>query len=413
MTFQKNKHESITVIGAGPVGMLAALSLAHKGYSVSLIGPPAHADELRTTALMMPAIRLLQKLNIWGTLKHHAAALSFIKIIDITSRVVRAPTVNFCSTEIGEEAFGYNVPNSELNNALKNSILRTPNIVRFFSPAKFFNYQQNHVSITLADDTVIKTSLIIAADGRNSLTRTAAGIGIKQWDYSQTALVLNFSHDVPHKNTSIEFHTEYGPFTQVPLPGNRSSLVWVVNSLRAKELLILEQKAIAKVIENQMQSILGKITLETSVQAWPLSGLISHCFAANRTILVGETAHVLPPIGAQGLNLGFRDVQTLIDVVPNEISDFDFKTIIMHYNRRRKSDIIIRSVFIHMFNNALLSNMLPVHIMRSVGLGVLRNCSPLRNFLMREGMYPGSGLKGIMQIFPIKLTERLSLYDRN
>ncbi|EJF82201.1 UbiH/UbiF family hydroxylase [Bartonella doshiae] len=407
MIFEKNKHRDIAVIGAGPVGMLAALSLANKGYSVFLVGPPAHTDELRTTALMMPAIRTLQKLNIWDTLKRHAASLSFIKIIDITSRIVRAPTVSFSSAEIGEEAFGYNIPNIELNNALLKAVAHTPNITRFFSSAKSFHYQQDHVCVTLADDSAIQVLLLIAADGRFSPTRTAAGIAVKQWSYPQTALVLNFSHDFSHKNTSTEFHTENGPFTQVPLLGNRSSLVWVVSTSRAKELLSIGSKVIAKVIEDKMQSMLGKLTLETPVQAWPLSGLIPHHFAANRTILMGEAAHVFPPIGAQGLNLGFRDIQTFIDILPKQMSDSHSKMIVAHYNRSRKSDIWIRSGSVHVLNSALLSNMLPVHIMRSIGLGLLRNCSPLRNLFMREGMYPGSGLKEIIQMFPIKLPKQL------
>lgn len=407
MTFEKNDYKNIAVVGAGPVGMLAALFLAHKGYSVYLVGPPAYANELRTTALMMPAVRMLQKLNIWNVLKGRAAALSFIRIIDITSRIMHAPTVNFSSAEIGEEAFGYNIPNVELNNALTTAVGHMPNIIRFVSLAKSFQQKNGHVRITLADDKIIQTSLVVAADGRNSLARAAAGIGTRQWDYPQKALVLNFSHDFSHQNTSTEFHTEYGPFTQVPLPGKNSSLVWVVSSSRAEELLNMEAKKVAKIIEDQMQSMLGTLTLETPIQAWPLSGLISHRFAANQTVLVGEAAHVFPPIGAQGLNLGFRDVETLINILPNQISDFHSKIIVAHYNKYRRPDILIRSGSVHMLNSSLLSNRLPIHIMRSIGLGLLRNCSPLRNLFMREGMYPGYGFKEIMQIFPTKSPTQL------
>ncbi|UTO27714.1 UbiH/UbiF family hydroxylase [Bartonella harrusi] len=395
----KNTHKDIAIIGAGPVGMIAALSLGYKGYSVSLIGPPTHADELRTTALMMPAIYMLQDLNIWNILKHHAAPLSFMRIIDLTSRVMRAPTVNFSSAEIGEEAFGYNIPNIELNNTLLSKIALTPNITRFTSLANFFHHKKKHVYITLADGRNIQTPLVVAADGRHSSARRAADIGVKQWNYPQKALVLNFSHEFSHQNTSTEFHTENGPFTQVPLPGKRSSLIWVVHSSHAEKLLNIESKAIEKIIENQMQSMLGKLTVETPIQAWPLSGLISHHFAANRTILVGEAAHVFPPIGAQGLNLGIRDVQTLIDILPNQISESNSETIVTHYNRRRKADILVRSGAVHMLNSSLLSGLLPVHIIRSVGLGLLRNCSPLRNLFMREGMSPGQGFKAIMQKF--------------
>ncbi|MET3560029.1 2-octaprenyl-6-methoxyphenol hydroxylase [Bartonella japonica] len=402
MTLKKNKHKNIAVIGAGPVGMLAALSLAQRGYSVFLIGLPAHINELRTTALMMPAIGMLQKLNIWDTLKDHAAALSFIRIVDITSRIVRSPTVNFSSAEIGEEAFGYNIPNVELNNALIDSVTHTPNIVRFVSSAKYFSHQKSHVCITLADGKNIQASLVVAADGRHSLTRAAAGIGVKQWNYPQTALVLNFSHDFSHQNISTEFHTENGPLTQVPLPGKRSSLVWVVNSSHVEKLLNLKSEEIAKVIEDQMHSMLGKLTLDTPIQAWPLSGLIAHRFAVNRTVLVGEAAHVFPPIGAQGLNLGLRDVQTLIDILPNSISDSTSKTIVAQYNQYRRPDILIRSGAVHTLNSSLLSNILPVHIMRSIGLGLLGNCTPLRHLFMREGIYPSYGFKKMMQIFPTK-----------
>ncbi|MBB4076418.1 2-octaprenyl-6-methoxyphenol hydroxylase [Bartonella fuyuanensis] len=386
---KKENHKNITVIGAGPVGMLAALRLAHKGFSVFLIGPPAHTDELRTTALMMPAIRTLQKLNIWNRLQKHAAALSCVRITDITSRIVRAPTVYFSAAEIGEKAFGYNIPNVELNNALIDAVTHTPNITRFFSAAKSFHHTKSHVHITLLDGRVIQAPLVIAADGRHSLTRAAARISTKQWNYPQKALVLNFSHEFPHQNTSTEFHTEHGPFTQVPLPGQRSSLVWVVHPSHAEELLNIESKEIAKIIENKMQSMLGTLSLETSIQAWPLSGLLSHYFAANRTILVGEAAHVFPPIGAQGLNLGFHDVQTLIDILPKETSDSNPEMIVAHYNKCCKPDILIRSGAVHTLNSALLSHLLPVHIMRSVALSLLQNCSPLRNLFMREGMYPG------------------------
>ncbi|WP_375671267.1 UbiH/UbiF family hydroxylase [Bartonella sp. SD1336NMGDW] len=407
MIFEKKEHKDIAVIGAGPVGMLAALNLAHEGLSVFLVGPPAHTDELRTTALMMPAIRMLQKLNIWNNLRQHAAALSSMRIIDITSRIVHAPTVHFSSAEIGEKAFGYNIPNVKLNSALVEAVTRTPNITRFVSAAKSFHHTKDHVCITLVDRRVIQAPLVVAADGRHSLTRAAAGISVKHWNYPQKALVLNFSHEFSHQNTSTEFHTEHGPFTQVPLPGRRSSLVWVVRPSRAEELLNIEPKAIAKMIENKMQSMLGKLSLETSIQAWPLSGLLSHHFAANRTILMGEAAHVFPPIGAQGLNLGFRDVQTLIDILPNKISNSNSEMIVAHYNKCRKPDILIRSGAVHTLNSALLSHMLPVHIIRSVGLGLLHSFSPLRNLFMREGMYPGYGFKEIMQIFPTKSSKQL------
>ncbi len=399
---KKNTHKNIAVIGAGQIGMLAALNLARKGHSVSLIGPHANVDELRTTTIMMPTIHMLQTLNIWNTIKRYAAALYSIRIIDITSQLVRAPTVNFHSTEIGEKAFGYNVPNLKLNDALINAIKCTPNIIRFFSSAKSFDHQKDHICITLEDDKVIQTPLIVAADGRHSPTRAAAGIITKQWNYPQIALVSNFLHNLPHQNISTEFYTKDGLFTQVPLPGNKSSLIWIVTPSRAEKILNMKLEAIAKMIENQMQSLLGEIKIETKIQTWPLLGLIPNLFAAKRIILVGEAAHVFPPIGAQGFNLGMRDIQTLVDLIPDEISAADFKKITTNYNQYRKCDIFIRSGTVHALSYTFLSNLLPVHILRSAGLELLRNCSPLRNLFMREGMNYGYGLKAIVSMFTKK-----------
>ncbi|ALE03784.1 UbiH/UbiF family hydroxylase [Bartonella ancashensis] len=398
MKFEKSKHTDIAVVGTGPVGLLTALSLAHKGYTVSLIGLNPYINELRTTALMMPAIHMLQKLNIWDSIECYAAALSSIRIIDSTFRLVRSSTVNFCSSEIGEEAFGYNIPNCRLNTALMHEILKTSVIKRFPSLAKSFHDQQNCTRITLSDDEVIYASIIIAADGWNSLTRKEAGIRVKQWNYPQKALILNFSHHLPHHNTSTEFHTKDGPFTQVPLPGKKSSLVWISHPTRAQEILNMKSETVNKIIEKKMQSILGTITVETKIQVLSLFGLVSNCFATNRTILVGEAAHVFPPIGAQGLNLGFRDVRTLIDILPNkENFNFNFNTLISRYNRYRKPDILMRTGSVHALDYALSSNILPIHVMRSIGFELLRNFSSLRNLLMREGMQPGSGLKTLMK----------------
>lgn len=406
MTSIKNENRGIAVVGAGPVGMLAALSLANKGYPVSLIGPSsADANEFRTTALMMPAIHTLQKLHVWDTIKHYSATLSSIRIIDVTSKFVRPSHVSFSSSEIGEETFGYNIPNFQLNNALIDAIVNTPKITRFFSSAQFFHHKENHICLTLEDGRILQASLIVAADGRHSLARTAAGIGTKQWDYSQKALVLNFSHYLPHHNTSTEFYTESGSLTQIPLLGNKSSLIWITKTSHAEELLNMEIKTIEKKIEDQMHSILGKLTIETPIQSWPLLGLISERFAKKQTVLVGEAAHVFPPIGAQGLNLSFRDIQTLLNILPSKESHFDVKDIITRYNCHRKPDVFTRTGTVHILNQSLRSRVFPVHIMRSVFLELLTHCLPLQRFFMREGVYPGYGVKAIIRTFMPKFRE--------
>jgi len=394
----------IAIIGTGAVGLLAALTLAPLHKNLILVGPRSNKQDNRTCALMMPAIRQLEQLGIWQQICAKAAALARLRIIDATSRLLRAPTVTFHAAEIGEAAFGYNIPNRILTQALSDKVAATANIVWHDSFVKHYQHRNKSVSILLDDGTCHDACLIVAADGRNSSARKAAGITAHQWHYPQMALVLNFSHQLPHQNISHEFHTEQGPFTQVPLPGNRSSLVWVLHPQAAKRLSGLGANSMAGEIETNMQSLLGKVKIDEEggdwpAQAWPMSGLVLSRFGARCTLLIGEAAHLFPPIGAQGLNLGFRDVADLRHALTltHAREDIGSKRVIDIYNRRRL-DIWGRTGFVHLLNRSLLSDFFPAQLVRSVGLEALRQCSPLRAFMMREGLKPGSGARSLLSI---------------
>ncbi|WP_176036064.1 UbiH/UbiF family hydroxylase [Brucella tritici] len=390
----------IVISGSGPAGMMAALALGAKGYRTVLLGPETDKGDRRTTALMMPAIRLLQGLGVWSDIEPEAAALASMRIIDATRRLVRSPVVTFRAGEIDETAFGYNIPNAVLNEKLAEAVARNPNIQRINASVIEYRYNGDHMTITLSGGDTLHTRLVVAADGRNSMAREAAGIRTRRWSYPQTAVVLSFSHSVDHENISTEFHTEEGPFTQVPLKGKRSSLVWVVNPGRAEGLLALDESTLAQRIEDMMQSMLGKIKLEIKPQAWPLSGLVPHVFAAKRTILIGEAAHVFPPIGAQGLNLGSRDVETLVKAIESDPVDPGSDRVIRAYDRARRPDILARTGSVDALNRSLLSGMLPAQIVRGIGLEMLRSFAPLRAFFMREGLRPGSGFSHFLPKLP-------------
>lgn len=393
----------VAVVGCGPAGMLAALKLAPLFEKVALIGPQSNDHDMRTTALMTPAIRILQNLGLWPALQYHAAPLSTMRIVDSTDRLIRSPTVDFCSSEIGEDAFGYNIPNIALNAALSRAIEECPAIHRLTAVVTAYSHNGQSVGLTLADNSKISTRMLVAADGRASAARDAAGIGARRWTYPQAAMVLSFSHQRSHQNISTEFHTAEGPFTQVPLPGNRSSLVWVVHAERAQQLSGLDHAALNREIENRMHSMLGSVNVETPVQSWPMSAIVPKIFAASRTVLIGEAAHVFPPIGAQGLNLGIRDIMDLSAAVAGHTADPGDETVMRSYNRQRKPDIWIRTGFVHALNRTLLSNFLPVQIMRCAGLEILRQFSPLRSLFMHEGMYPGHSFQRFSSHFPASI----------
>ncbi|MGW6779028.1 UbiH/UbiF family hydroxylase [Brucella pseudogrignonensis] len=395
----------ITISGGGPAGMMAALALSAKGYRTVLLGPETDRNDRRTTALMMPAIRFLKEIGVWGDIAPEAAPLASMRIVDATQRLIRSPAVTFRAGEIYETAFGYNIPNAALNQKLAEAVENNPAIKRITQPAIEYRNNGDHVTITLAGGDTLHTRLVVAADGRNSAAREAAGIRTRRWSYPQTAVVLSFAHEVEHENISTEFHTEEGPFTQVPLKGKRSSLVWVVNPGRAEMLLALDDVALAQRIEDMMQSMLGKVTIDIRPQAWPLSGMVPLSFASKRTILIGEAAHVFPPIGAQGLNLGTRDVETLIKAIASDPSDPGSDRVIRAYDRGRRPDILARTGSVDALNRSLLSPMLPAQIARGVGLEMLRSFAPLRAFFMREGLRPGSGFSQLLPRLP-KLPNR-------
>ncbi len=393
MSLSKSSH--ILVAGTGPAGLIAALALAKAGFAVTLIGPNVRRDDRRTTALMMPAIRFLDGIGIAGRIQPDAAPLRVMRIVDGTQRLIRSPVVTFRAAEIGEQAFGLNIPNAVLNDALETAVVENADIEWRKSLVSRWDIGASEIGALLEDGSVVTGTLAVAADGRTSAAREASGIKTTTHRYDQAALVLTFTHTRDHAETSTEFHTETGPFTQVPLPGNRSSLVWVVKPGSAAELAEIDDAALSRRIEDRMQSMLGRVTVEPGRQVYPLSAGLPARFSQNRVALVGEAAHIFPPIGAQGMNLGIRDVQELIDVASKNSDDPGSEPALADYDRRRRPDILARTGAVNLLNISLLSNVIPAQLLRSAGLGVLGSFGPLRALFMREGLHPGSGLRSV------------------
>lgn len=395
MILERTEPANVLVAGTGPAGLICALGLSRAGFRVDLIGPEVNTQDRRTTALMAPALKFLSELGILAGVEPKAAPLRVMRIIDATQRLIRSPIVTFHASEIGEPFFGLNVPNSELNAALMQAVKADAQITRHASLVEHWKFVDGQVTALLADGGEISASLAVAADGRNSPARAAAGILTSARPFAQAALVFSFAHDRPHGFISSEFHTETGPFTQVPLPGNRSSLIWVVTPNTANDLAALDDNELSLRVEARMQSMLGRITVESGRQIYPLSATLPTRFAQNRVALVGEAAHVFPPIGAQGLNLGVRDIQQLVEIATLNRTDPGSNSALAAYDAKRRPDIIARSGAVSLLNQSLLSNMLPAQMLRSAGLGILGSFAPLRALFMREGLRPGSGLSAL------------------
>lgn len=387
------QHFEIAVVGAGLAGSLAALAFAEQGRSVALVAPAAGRPDGRTTALMDQSLDLLRELGLWEATAPLAAPLASMRIIDGTDRLLRAPTVTFHAAEVGLEAFGYNIPNAPFLDLLDREAEKRPTLTRVVASLSQLDVEGERARLVLDNGETVTADLVVGADGRKSGVREAAGIGVRNWSYPQAAVVLNFSHQRPHQNISTEFHTAHGPFTQVPLPGGlRSSLVWVQSPDEAPAMLALSPEALSLAVEQRMQSMLGKVTVDTTPQSFPLSGMAAKSFGKGRTILIGEAAHAFPPIGAQGLNLSLRDIGSALSLLGTSAIASDIGA---RYDARRRADVFTRTLGVDLLNRSLLSNFLPVQMLRAAGLQALASVSPLRNLMMHEGIHPGSALAAL------------------
>ena len=381
----------VAAVGGGPAGLTAAVALAGAGVPTVLIAAQSGGRDNRTTALFSSSVVALQALGVWETCRDEAAPLKVLRIVDDTGRLWRAPEVRFDASEIGLDAFGWNIENRHLVAALEARAQSLPALQRVRADAAAVEIADEGVTIALAGGGAVKVRLAIGADGRRSICRSAAGIDTRTWSYPQTALTFNLKHSRPHSDISTEFHLREGPFTLVPLPGLRSSLVCVVAPSEAARLLALDPVARSAEIERRSHYMLGRAEAEPGHGAFPLTVETARRFAANRVALVGEAAHVIPPIGAQGLNLGLRDAATIAELAAEAHrngADLGGRDILHGYERARRLDVATRTAAVDLLNRSLLTDFLPIQGMRGLGLYLLDQVGPLRRALMREGVDP-------------------------
>lgn len=379
------------VIGGGPAGLTAAIALAGTGARTALLARCTPYADNRTTALLGASADLLERLDVWPRCRDKAAALQTMRLVDDTGRLIRAPEVRFTSEEIGLEQFGFNIDNRSLIAALEARAAELPNLTRHDGEAATITPADAEVTIHTGQGQVLTTRLVVGADGRQSPSRAAAGIEIKRRDLHQSALTFNISHSRPHQNISTEFHTPQGPCVFVPLPGNRCSVVWVQAAKEAERLMALSDDELSEATEKQSHSILGRVQVEAGRNVFPLTIERPTQFASHRVALVGESAHVLPPIGAQGLNMGLRDAADLADIAGNAMSlgeDPGSPQVLARYQSARRADVASRTIAIDIANRSLLNDFLAVQSLRAAGMHLLSSFGPLRRLAMREGLAP-------------------------
>ena len=395
----------ICIVGGGPAGLAAALAIAAKGRDVTLLAADlderprdihshrqAGARDTRTTAILGDSMTLLANLGVWPALAPCSASLAAIRIVDDRGGWLKAPEVLFPASELQLPALGANVPNDALVDAMLARAERHPRIT--LVPTRgvtAVTASSETVTLATPEGKHFSARLVVAADGRKSMARAAAGITTRTWSYDQVAVATSFGHGRPHQGVSTELHARPGPLTTVPLPddatGPCSSLVWIETPARAQHLMTLPDANFATELERRLHDLLGRVSWIGRRATFPIRGMMAVGAARNRIALVGEAAHVVPPIGAQGLNLGFRDAAALADAIcEHGADDPGDPAVIDSYVRSRAADLVSREVGIDLLNRSLLSNFPAVQAVRGLGLHALANSAALRKAVMRMGM---------------------------
>ncbi|HEY6920244.1 MAG TPA: FAD-dependent monooxygenase, partial [Methyloceanibacter sp.] len=321
-------------------------------------------------------------------------------IIDASKSLLRAPDIEFKASELGLEAFGYNISNTALVAALYARASKVlPHVIEVNVDA--IAIDRSKVVLTLSDGAEVTARLLVGADGRRSLCRKSAGISMSERHYDQAAIASSFRHGRPHQGVSTELHKENGSVTTVPLPDpHASSLIWVGPRSEIAQLMQLDAERFEEELSARLGGLLGSISALGPRAEFPVTGLSADTLAANRTALVGEAAHILPPIGAQGLNLGFRDAAALADCVAIALGrdgDPGGDDVLASYRRARGLDILTRTLGVDLLNRSLLSQFLPLQAARGIVSHGLKALPPLRRLVMRLGLTPPSELPSLMR----------------
>jgi 2-octaprenyl-6-methoxyphenol hydroxylase len=345
--------------------------------------------DARTVALMLPALRLLARLDLWPADLHALSApLRKLRLIDDTGSPFPASELVFSAEEIGESAFGWNIPLAALCSSLGRAANRL-GVELLETQARTLKLVDGRALVAVLDEREISAPVVVAADGRNSIMRRDAGIAARQWTYDQSALVLSFGHSAAHRDISTEYHKRAGPFTTVPLPGDRSSLVWMEHPERAETLLALSDPALSAEIQAASHGELGRVGELGPRGLFPVSGMRARALGRNRVLLIGEAGHVLPPIGAQGLNTSLRDAEAAAELISGALisgEDAGGPALLARYDALRRADVCMGQSAVDLMNRSLLTGSILLGLGRAAGWGMLSVVSPLRRAIMHRGI---------------------------
>lgn len=389
----------ILVSGGGVAGLTAAAAFGSAGFRVICVDPEppitdgaAEGADQRTTAFLQPSVPVLQAAGLWARLEAHAAPLQIMRIIDAGGERAEPRIVkDFDAGDISDQPFGWNLPNWLLRREMVARLAELPNVdFRPGTATTGLVTREGEALVSLSDGTRVTARVVVAADGRNSFVRQAAGIPVKTLRYGQKALAFATTHPIPHQNVSTEIHRSGGPFTLVPLPDRdglpSSAVVWMERGPEVARLAALPVPEFEAAMNERSCHILGPLTLVSRRTVWPIISQVAARMSGERVALMAEAAHVMPPIGAQGLNMSLADLRVLMELAGTDPAGLGSARMLDAYHRRRHLEVEARVTGIDALNRASMMGAQPLRDLRATALNALYSIAPVRRTLMKAGL---------------------------
>ena len=400
-----DKRFDVVICGGGLVGMTLGCALAGAGVDVAIIDK----DEFkiqdnpeydgRASAISYGSAQVFKSMGLWDYLHDDASPINDIRVVDghmidgISPLFLHYDHVDLNIND-GDNAkdtpFGYIIENRATRNALHKLAKSLPNLTEI-SPigVKELNTDQNNAVVVLDDDREICAALAIAADGKFSQLRKAAGIKSTNWDYDQTAIVCTVEHQCAHAGVAVELFLPNGPFAMLPMTGNRSNIIWSERRDLVDDYMKLDDAAFLQELSKRFGDWLGDIKLVGPKFAYPLSLSLAETYVTNRMALIGDAGHSIHPIAGQGFNLGIRDVAAMAEILVDAKNlglDMGSSMILQNYQRRRRFDNIMLAAVCDGLLRLFSNDIKPLRMMRDIGLGIVNKINPLKRILMRHAM---------------------------
>jgi 2-octaprenyl-6-methoxyphenol hydroxylase len=388
---QNSDTYDMVIVGGGMAGLTLACFAGQLGLKTRVIDRSAITadigEDLRTTAISYGSAQILKRIGVWGAMEAQGCAIRDIEILDGDSPVL----LQFLSGEIEDKSFGWIIENRNIRQALLDK-LKTLNSVTLLGEAQISNIDVNNdrAQVELSDGQIYQAKLLIGADGRRSFVRESLGIESRSWSYKQRAVICTVSHENPHDNCAVEHFLSGGPFAALPMRDDdgglhRSAVVFTEHGPKRTTRMNLDDESFEALLQQQFPERYGAVQLHSKRQVYPLSLNHAHHYVGPRAALIGDAAHGIHPIAGQGLNLGFRDVAVLAEMLGNS-ADIGCADMLSDYQRKRRFDVMtmvaVTDGLVRLFSNDIA----PVRMMRRLGLRAVSKIPAAKRFFMKQAM---------------------------